>query len=125
MAAEEKGVPTEMVMAMPHTPEILAIQPFGKMPAMRHGAVELGESRAIARYLDGVNDTTPLMPREHVAAAKAEQWVMHYYTEIVPLILGRYIAPYYVPTGPNGTPDRAVIDAALPQVEKCLAILER
>eukprot|EP01012_Entosiphon_sulcatum_P035472 TRINITY_DN45028_c0_g1_i1.p1 TRINITY_DN45028_c0_g1~~TRINITY_DN45028_c0_g1_i1.p1 ORF type:complete len:241 (-),score=30.43 TRINITY_DN45028_c0_g1_i1:37-759(-) len=124
MAAAEKGIAAELVMLMPHTPEVDAIQPFGKIPAMRHGAVELGESRAIARYLDGLNDTNPLMPKDHIAAAKAEQWVMHYYTEFVPVLLGRYIGPYFFPTGPNGTLDRTVIDAAIPLVEKTLSKLE-
>ena len=125
MAAGEKGIPAEMVLLMPHTAEVAAIQPFGKIPAFRHGTVELAESRAIARYIDGLSDANPLMPRDHVAAAKAEQWVMHYYTEIMPVLLARYIGPYFFPSGPNGTPDRNVIDAALPLVEKCLGVLER
>jgi glutathione S-transferase len=125
MAAEEKGIPAEMVMLMPHTPEITAIQPFGKIPAFKHGTVELAESRAIARYLDDISDANPLMPGDHVAAAKAEQWIMHYYTEYAPVLLARYIGPYFFPSGPNGTPDRAVIDAAIPLVGKALAALEK
>ena len=124
MAAEEKGIPAEMIMLMPHTPEITAIQPFGKIPAFKHGAVELAESRAIARYLDGLSHANPLMPGDHVAAAKAEQWIMHFYTEYAPVLLARYIGPYFFPSGPNGAPDRAVIDAAIPLVEKALAALE-
>ena len=42
----EKGVPYKHVQAMPHTPEVDAIHPFGKVPVMRHGDVTLCESRA-------------------------------------------------------------------------------
>ncbi len=37
----EKGVPYKLTSVMPHTPEVDAIHPFGKIPAMRHGDVTL------------------------------------------------------------------------------------
>jgi glutathione S-transferase len=37
---------------MPHTPEIDAVHPLGKIPALRHGDVTLAESRAICFYID-------------------------------------------------------------------------
>ena len=125
MAAVEKGVNAELIFAPPHSPEIEAIQPFGKMPAMRHDGVEVGESRAIALYIDGIGTGKPLMPRNLADAARAEQWIMHYHTEYMPLMLGRYIVPSFFPTGPGGKPDRNVIDPALPAMEKSIAILEK
>ena len=125
MVAVEKGVDAEFISARPHSPEVIAIQPFGKIPAMRHGGVELGESRAIALYLDGLSAKNPLVPRDLVAAARAEQWLMHYYTEYVPVMLARYIVPYFFPSGEDGLPDRGVIDAALPALEKSIAVLDR
>jgi glutathione S-transferase len=41
---------------MPHTPEVVAIHPFGKIPVMRHGDVTLAESRAICGYVDRAFD---------------------------------------------------------------------
>jgi glutathione S-transferase len=123
MAAAEKGIETDLVLVRPHTEELLALQPFGKMPVLRHGTVGLGESYAIARYLDGLAEQPPLMPRDLAAAVNAEQWVMHFHTEYVPVLLGRYVVAYFF--APNGVPDRAAIDASLPAVEKCLAVLER
>jgi hypothetical protein len=35
MACEEKGVPCEIVPARPHTPDIDAPHPLGKIPGMR------------------------------------------------------------------------------------------
>jgi glutathione S-transferase len=54
MAALEKDIDCEFIDARPHSPEINGIQPFGKVPVMRHGDVEIGESRAIALYIDGL-----------------------------------------------------------------------
>ena len=39
MACEEKGVAYDLRPAPPHSPEVLAIHPFGKIPAMRHGDI--------------------------------------------------------------------------------------
>jgi glutathione S-transferase len=40
-------------------------------------------------------------------------------------MLARYIVPYFFPQGPDGTPVRNVIDAALPALQNCIAVLER
>jgi len=125
MTAAEKGIDVDHVDVRPHTPDIDAIHPFGKIPAMRNGAVELAESRAIALYLDGLDERNPLVPRGLADAARTEQWIMHFHTEYMPLMLGRYVVQYIFPSGPDGTPNRAVIDASLPAMEKAFAILGR
>ncbi|MGA9728767.1 MAG: glutathione S-transferase family protein, partial [Methylocella sp.] len=38
--------------AKPHSPEVNAIHPLGKVPAMRHGQFQLFESKAIVTYAD-------------------------------------------------------------------------
>ncbi len=125
MATVEKGIEAEFIGGSPHTPEINAIQPFGKIPVMRHGGLELGESRAIALYIDGLAAANPLTPRDLAAAARTEQWIMHFHTEFVPVMLARYIIQYFFPRGADGGPDRGVIDAALPALEKSILVLER
>src|SRR5271167_4215658 len=52
MVCEEKGIEYALSEAMLGAPEIRAIHPFGKMPVLRHGDVELFESKAISTYLD-------------------------------------------------------------------------
>ncbi len=52
MVCEEKGIEYVLTEMPLRAPEILAIHPFGKMPVLRHGDVELFESKAIATYLD-------------------------------------------------------------------------
>ena len=52
IAAAEKGVAYKFTPVRPHTPEVDAIHPFGKIPVMRHGDLELFESKAICTYID-------------------------------------------------------------------------
>jgi glutathione S-transferase len=73
MACEEKGVDYAFTEVLLGAPEICAIHPFGKMPVMRHGDVELFESKAIATYLDRCFSGPPLFPSEPLSAALAEQ----------------------------------------------------
>jgi glutathione S-transferase len=40
-------------------------------------------------------------------------------------MIREYVLSYIFRKGPNGTPDRAAIDAALPALEQQLAVLER
>lgn len=116
IACAEKGVPYELVQARPHTPEIDAIHPFGKMPAMRHGDVTLCESRAICSYIDRLFDGPPLLPRDPVLATRIEQWISIVCTHLDPLWIRQYFAGYVFPGTPDGSPDRARIEAALPQM---------
>ena len=62
IACAEKRVAYNHVQAMPHTPDVDAIHPFGKIPVMRHGEVTLAESRAICNYLERMFDGPPLVP---------------------------------------------------------------
>jgi glutathione S-transferase len=125
MATLEKGLDADFIDARPHSGEINAIQQFGKIPAMRHGNLELGESRAIALYIDGLGEKNPLVPRDLAAAARTEQWIMHFHTEYVPLMVGRYVVQYFFPRGGDGAPDRGAIDAALPALKTSIGVLER
>jgi glutathione S-transferase len=52
MVCEEKGIKYALIERPLRAPEIIAIHPLGKMPVLRHGQVELFESKAIATYLD-------------------------------------------------------------------------
>ena len=65
-----KSVPYQHLSVIPHTPDVDAIHPFGKIPVMRHGDVALCESRAIISYIDRHFDGPSLMPRDPVAAAQ-------------------------------------------------------
>ncbi len=73
LACHEKGVDYELVPTMPS--EMGLLNPFGKIPAIRHGKLTLFESTAILRYLDRTFPGSKLWPQESQAAALCDQWV--------------------------------------------------
>jgi glutathione S-transferase len=125
MTCEEKGVPYELTAARPHTPEINAVHPFGKVPGMRHGDVELCESKAIATYLDRTFDGPKVIPEDPPQAAQVEQWVSIVNTVIDPTMIRQYLLAYIFPKGADGKPDRALIDAALPAMQQQFDVLDK
>jgi glutathione S-transferase len=125
IALTEKGVPYRLSPARPHTPEVDAIHPFGKIPVLRHGAVELCESRAICGYVDAVFPGPKLMPPDPVRAAQIEQWTSIVNTHIDPVWLRQYLVAYVFPNTPDGSPERDKIDAAVPKLEQQFPAMER
>lgn len=125
IALAEKNVPYTLNAARPHTPTVDAIHPLGKIPAMRHGDVTLFESRAICTYIDKAFAGPELVPTDPIAGAQTEQWISLVNTAIDPLWIRTYFREYAFPTGPDGTPNRAAIDDALPKMEPQFAILDR
>jgi glutathione S-transferase len=125
IACSEKGVPYALVPVRPHSPEVDAIHPFGKIPVMRHGDVTLSESRAISFYIDHAFAGPPLAPRDPVEGARVEQWISLVNTHIDPLLVRRYLGAYFFPGTPDGGPNRKTIDKALPEMEMHFAVLDR
>ncbi len=124
MACHEKGVGYDLVAVRPHSPEVKAISPIGKIPAMRHGDVALFETRAICGYIDAVFPGPKLIPAEPVAAAMCEQWMSAVTTHVDNVLLRQYLIGYFFPGTPDGSPDRARIDAAVPKLAPVFAMLE-
>ena len=69
MACEEKGVDYDI------DNDFAARHPFRKMPAMRHGAVELFETVAICDYIDRTFDGRSLQPKDVARRARMLQWI--------------------------------------------------
>jgi glutathione S-transferase len=125
IALAEKGVPYTHTEIMPHTPQVDAIHPFGKIPVMRHGEVTLCESRAICGYVDSAFDGRKLVPTDCAKAAQVEQWVSIVNTHIDPTWVRQYLGAHFFPKTPDGSPDRAIIEAALPKMEQQFAAMDR
>ena len=125
MACAEKGVAYELKPAGPHTPEIDAIHPMGRMPVMRHGEACLFETAAICTYIDRFFPGPGLVPSGALAAAEAAQWVSFINTSLDPACVRRYALGYFFPGTPDGSPNRAKIDPAIAGVEKHLGIIDR
>ena len=121
----EKGAPCTVVPTRPRTPDLQAIHPLGKMPALRHGEVRLFESAAIAHYLDAVLPGPRLFPVDPLPLARVEQWVSFTNTELDPSLIRAYVVGYMFPGTTDGTPNRTKIDASLPQLQASLMLLDR
>jgi len=125
MVCEEKAIPYELKQSPPHSPDVDAIHPFGKVPVMRHGDFELCESKAIATYLDLSFPGPKLIPAEPRQAALTEQWVSLVNTKIDGTLVRTYLLNYIFPKGADGKPDRKVIDGVVPAVKDELDLLDR
>jgi glutathione S-transferase len=125
IACEEKGVPYTLNPARPHSPDVNAISPFGKIPVMRHGDLALCETKAICSYIDLAFDGPPLLPRDPVGVARAEQWISMVNTGFDLMLVRQYLIAYFFSGLPDGAPDRARIEAALPKMHEQFALLDR
>ncbi|MEO0996576.1 MAG: glutathione S-transferase family protein [Pseudomonadota bacterium] len=119
-----KGVAHELQPAAPHSDEVNAIHPLGKIPVMRHGDVTLAESFAICSYVDATFDGPELVPADAAARGRVLQWWSLLITAAEPLLVRQYLFGYLFPGTADGSPNRAQIDAALPDVERYLDILQ-
>src|ERR1019366_9513930 len=102
IACHEKGVVYTLTPARPHTPEVDAIHPFGKIPVMRHGDIALCETRAICGYVDQAFDGPPLIPRDAVSAAITEQWISLVNTGIDLVFARQYLLAHFFSGLPDG-----------------------
>ena len=125
VAIAEKGLPYDYHPARPHSSEAEAVHPLGLVPGLRHGEVVLGESQAVITYLDGLWPERPMGPSGPPAeAAEIAQWISIVATTVDQVLIRRYVAPYAFPKGADGSPDRAAIEAVLPDLRKVLTVLE-
>ena len=123
MAADEKGVDYEIVPNPPQTPEQLAHQPWGKVPAMTHGDLHLYETTAITSYIDDAFEGTALQPADPASRAKMQQLISVinsylYSPAIVSIVIQRLVVPQH-----GGTADEGVISEAVAPAEKALTII--
>lgn len=125
MVCEEKAIPYELRQQPPHSPDVSAIYPFGKVPVMRHGDFELCELKAIATYLDLAFPGPKLIPTDPRHAALTEQWVSLVNTKMDGTLVRTYLLNYIFPKTGDGTVDRKVIDAVVPAVKQEIDLLDR
>src|SRR4029077_3797928 len=118
MGCQEKAIDYVLTETPLHAPEIFAIHPFGKMPVLRHGDVELFESKAIATYLDRSFPAPFVFPSVPHLAALTEQWVSLVNTVIDRTLIRTYLLAYIAPGTADGKPNRAAIDAVMPAVRE-------
>ena len=124
MVCEEKGIEYVLTERPLRAAEIFAIHPFGKMPVLRHGDVELFESTAIATYLDRSFAGPHVFPTDPHHAALTEQWVSLVNSVMDRTLIRTYLFAYIAPGTTDGSPDREAIDAVMPAVREQIAVLD-
>jgi glutathione S-transferase len=125
MVCEEKAIDYTLKETTLGSPELRAIHPLGKMPVLRHGHVELFESKAIATYLDRSFAGPIVFPSDPRLAALVEQWVSLVNTVLDRTLIRTYLSAYIAAKALDGRPDRAAIEAVLPAVREQMGILDR
>jgi|LNFM01.1.fsa_nt_gb glutathione S-transferase len=124
MLCVEKGVAYTHTSARPQSPEVLAIHPAGQIPVMRHGDVSLFESKAIATYIDKAFPGPKFIPEDALGAALVEQWVSYTNAKVDRWIMREFVVPSAFFDKAKG-PDTARISAALPEIDKCMQVVDR
>jgi glutathione S-transferase len=125
MLCEEKGIDYQLTETPLNAPSLYAIHPLGRMPVLRHGEVELFESKAIATYLDLSFPGPRMIPSDPRLAGLTEQWVSLVNTLVDRTFIRTYLFAYLVPMLTGGHPDRQAIDAILPEMREQIAILDK
>jgi glutathione S-transferase len=126
MGLAEKGVAYTLQPCAPHSPEVLAIHPFGRIPAFRDGDITLWETSAILKYVDESFGDGPLLTPGRISERVAcEQWVSAVNSYLYDTMVRRYVLQFVFPKGEGGQPDRGVIGTALKEMPQQLGALER
>jgi glutathione S-transferase len=129
LALEEKGVAYELhevdlLSGASQSPEHLARQPFGKVPALDHDGFALFETFAIARYIDEAFQGPRLQPENAQARARMTQICGIIDSYGYGAMIGKVFWQTAVIPMQGGQPDQAVIAQGMGEAEKVLDVLE-
>lgn len=124
MVCENKGVPVRLQPVNFRDPGYLEHHPFGRMPALRHGDVQLYEALAIAVYIDEAFDGPPLQPVTPEARARMMQWISVVNDYLYDTVVGACVTERFVKPMRGIAPDEAAIEAALPEIGRGLDVLD-
>jgi glutathione S-transferase len=103
------------------SPEYLAINPSGKIPAMKDDDLVLTESFAINQYLAERYGAGTIWPADHESRGLAHQWTFWSATEIEPFVTELF--PHFV-TLPPEKRDASKVDRLVPKLLDRLADLD-
>jgi glutathione S-transferase len=125
----EKGLQHQKVMidllkGEQKKPEYLAINPYGKVPALQDNGTTVYESTIIMEYLNDKYPNPPLLPADPGQRARARV-LMHYgdnpYESAVSTLAGELL----LKPMQGGSSDPAVVAKAREDVQACLERLEK
>ncbi len=124
LVLEEKGVAHQLEPVEFGTESHLALHPFGRIPAFRHGDFLLYETPAIANYVDAAFDGPYLRPASPKDRALMDKWISvacdYLYDDIIRvLVFERLVYP-----SRGQASNEARIKEVMPRVESHIELLE-
>ncbi|KAL6845508.1 hypothetical protein ACP4OV_025003 [Aristida adscensionis] len=121
--AEYEIVPINFATGEHKSPEHLARNPFGQVPALQDGDLYVWESRAICKYACRKNKPELLKDGDLKESAMVDVWMeveAHQYTSALsPILFEILIKPML-----GGTCDQKVVDENLEKLKKVLEVYE-
>lgn len=125
MTALEKGLDARLVPVEFKSPAHLAMHPWGRVPILRDGELELIETAAITHYLDAIGSGPSLVPTEPRPRAECAQWISVINAYVYSDVVLNYVFHYIFPKTADQQPDRALIARDTPAVEHDLRRIEQ
>lgn len=122
IACEEAGVSHEVIATPARSPANR--HPFGKVPVVEVGGLELIESVAITQYIDNAHNDGALQPRDPAARAVMDKWVAIANNYLFPLFEHGLVMPWVMHRVAGFPLDAEKINRALPQISRALGFLE-
>lgn len=130
LTLEEKGVAYELVevdilTGAAHSPEHLARQPFGKVPALSHDGFILYETFTIIRYIDEAFPGPSLQPADAKARARMTQICAVIDSYGYGALIGQLFWQLVIVPMQGGTPDQALVEQGLARGTMVLGEIEK
>lgn len=120
---EADVVPLDIFKGETQTPEFLAINPRGTVPALSHGDLLLWESRAILGYLASQKPDADLCPSDPAIRALVDQWLFWLALELYPA-MDQLVTEKVVNPAMGRPTDKAVAEEAMGRVSELLPFIE-
>jgi glutathione S-transferase len=119
---EEKGVAYESrsLIPQPKTPELLAMNPLGKIPILEHDGFVLPDSSVICAYFERLHPEPSFLPREPRDLARA-LWYEEYsdtavLEAVAPVVFERFVKVHILGDTPDEARALAAIEHSIPPV---------
>jgi glutathione S-transferase len=130
MALEDKAADYDLVevdifSGAVKEPAHIARHPFGKVPAFEHDGLMLYETDAITRYVNEAFEGPDLEPADIRDRALMNQVIGVINCYAYPCMVGQIFIQRAVMPMLGNDSDEAAIDAAIPEAQKCIAVLEQ
>ncbi len=119
-ALDEKGIPYESVqlIPMPKTPELMALNPIGKIPILQDGDLTLPDSSAICAYIERLHPSPALYPSDPVEFARTLWYEEYADTKLVegiaPIFFERFIKKHLLKVDPDEDRVKGALENELP-----------